>query len=111
MNEEMMPYAQTEKGFVGVDNGPVRDNINIHLTAITARPYATPYHALEMVRKVLAPFHIGLPATNFLAGDSGHEIFEINQFSAYICPLTLVLWKMKTNIPNCLQKKFAYWVH
>jgi len=84
LNEEMMPYAQTEKGFVGVDNGPVRDNINIHLTAITARPYATPYHALEMVRKVLAPFHIGLPATNFLAGDSGHEIFEINQFGERI---------------------------
>lgn len=80
INEEMMPYAQVEKGFVGVDNGPVRDNINIHLTAITAKPYATPYHALEMIRKVLAPFHIGLPSTNFLSGDSGHEIFEINQF-------------------------------
>jgi hypothetical protein len=84
ITEEMMPYAQTEKGFVGVDNGPVRDNINIHLTSITARPYATPYHALEMVRKVLAPFHIGLPATNFLAGDSGHEVFEINQFGERI---------------------------
>lgn len=80
LNEEIMPYAHTEKGFVGVDNGPVRDNINVHLTAITARPYATPYHALEMVRKVLAPFHISLPATNFLDGDSGHEVFEIAQF-------------------------------
>jgi hypothetical protein len=84
INEEIMPYAHTEKGFVGVDNGPVRDNINVHLTAITARPYATPYHALEMVRKVLAPYHIGLPATNFLAGDSGHEIFEIAQFGEKI---------------------------
>jgi hypothetical protein len=80
LNEEMMPYAQTEKGFVGVDNGPVRDNINIHLAAITAKPYATPYHAIEMVRKVLAPFHIFIPAMNFLDGDSGHEVFEINQF-------------------------------
>lgn len=80
ISEEMLPYAQTEKGFVGVDNGPVRDNINIHLTAITAKQYATPYHAIEMVRKVLAPYHIGLPATNFLDGDSGHEVFEINQF-------------------------------
>jgi hypothetical protein len=80
LNEEMLPYAQTEKGFVGVDNGPVRDNINIHLASITAKPYATPYHAMEMVRKVLAPFSIFPPSTNFLDGDSGHEIFEINQF-------------------------------
>ncbi len=80
LNEEMMPFAQTEKGFVGVDNGPVRDNINIHLASITAKPYATPYHAMEMVRKVLAPFSIFPPHMNFLDGDSGHEVFEINQF-------------------------------
>jgi hypothetical protein len=80
LNEEMMPYAQTEKGFVGVDNGPVRDNINIHLASITAKPYATPYHAMEMIRKVLAPFSIFPPKVNFLDGDSGHEVFEINQF-------------------------------
>lgn len=80
LSEEMMPYAQTEKGFVGVDNGPVRDNINIHLASVTARPHATPYHALEMVRKVLAPFSIFPPQTNFLDGDSGHEVFPISQF-------------------------------
>ena len=80
LNEEMMPYAQTEKGFVGVDNGPVRDNINIHLASVTARPHATPYHAMEMIRKVLAPFSIFPPQTNFLDGDSGHEVFQINQF-------------------------------
>jgi hypothetical protein len=80
LSEEMMPYAQTEKGFVGVDNGPVRDNINIHLASVTARPHATPYHAMEMIRKVLAPFSIFPPQTNFLDGDSGHEVFQINQF-------------------------------
>jgi len=80
LNEEMMPFAQTEKGFVGVDNGPVRDNINIHLASVTARPHATPYHAMEMVRKVLAPFSIFPPQTNFLDGDSGHEVFPISQF-------------------------------
>jgi hypothetical protein len=80
LSEEMMPFAQTEKGFVGVDNGPVRDNINIHLASVTARPHATPYHALEMVRKVLAPFSIFPPQTNFLDGDSGHEVFPISQF-------------------------------
>lgn len=80
LSEEMMPYAQTEKGFVGVDNGPVRDNINIHLASVTARSHATPYHAMEMVRKVLAPFSIFPPQTNFLDGDSGHEVFPIKQF-------------------------------
>lgn len=80
LSEEMMPYAQTEKGFVGVDNGPVRDNINIHLASVTARPHATPYHAMEMIRKVLAPFSIFPPQTNFLDGDSGHEVFQIKQF-------------------------------
>ena len=80
LSEEMMPYAQTEKGFVGVDNGPVRDNINIHLAAVTAKCCSTPYHAMEMIRKVLAPFSIFPPKTNFLDGDSGHEVFQINQF-------------------------------
>ena len=80
LNEETMPYAQTEKGFVGVDNGPVRDNINIHLASVTAKPYASPYHAMEIVRKALAAFSIFPPSTNFLDGDSGHEIFAINQF-------------------------------
>ena len=76
----MMPYAQTEKGFVGVDNGPVRDNINIHLASVTAKCCSTPYHAMEMIRKVLAPFSIFPPQTNFLDGDSGHEVFPIKQF-------------------------------
>lgn len=80
LSEEMMPYAQTEKGFVGVDNGPVRDNINIHLAAVTSRSCSTPYHAMEMIRKVLAPFSIFPPQTNFLDGDSGHEVFQIKQF-------------------------------
>jgi hypothetical protein len=65
---------------VGVDNGPVRDNINIHLAAVTAKCCSTPYHAMEMIRKVLAPFSIFPPKTNFLDGDSGHEVFQINQF-------------------------------
>jgi hypothetical protein len=80
INEEMMPFAQTEKGFVGVDNGPVRDNINLILANVTSSSYATPYHALEVIRKAVVPFHISLPATNFLDGDSGHEVFNINQF-------------------------------
>ena len=80
LSEEMMPFAHTEKGFVGVDNGSVRDNINIHLASVTARSCSTPYHAMEMIRKVLAPFSIFPPQTNFLDGDSGHEVFPIKQF-------------------------------
>jgi hypothetical protein len=35
---------------------------------------------MEMIRKVLAPFSIFPPQTNFLDGDSGHEVFPISQF-------------------------------
>lgn len=78
--EEMQPFAHTEKGFVGVDNNAVRDNINLILANVTSSSYATPYHAIEMIRKALAAFHISLPATLFLDGEYGHEVFEINQF-------------------------------
>lgn len=80
LSEEMQPFAHTEKGFVGVDNNAVRDNINLILANVTSSSYATPYHAIEMIRKALAPFHISLPATLFLDGEYGHEVFEINQF-------------------------------
>lgn len=84
LTEEMMPFAATEKGFVGVDNGPVRDNINIILTQATARPFPTPYLALETVRRVLMSFHIALPATNFMDGEEGQEVFSIDQFGAKV---------------------------
>lgn len=80
ITEEILPFAQTEKGFVGIDNGPVRDNINLLLAGVTAGPHATPYHALESVRRVLMSFHIALPATSFLDGETGHEAFKIDQF-------------------------------
>lgn len=80
LNENIMPFAQTEKGFVGVDNGAVRDNINMLLSRATAMSVSSPYHAMEAVRKVLATYHIFIPNTNFLDGDSGHEIFTVNQF-------------------------------
>lgn len=78
--EEILPFAQTEKGFVGIDNEPVRDNINLLLAAATKMPCPTPYHALESIRKILMSYHIALPATNFLDGDAGQEVFVIDQF-------------------------------
>lgn len=84
LSEEIMPFAQTEKGFVGIDNGPVRDNINLLLANVTDKSYSTPYHALEAVRRVLVSFHIALPATNFLDGEAGQEVFQINQFGSKV---------------------------
>lgn len=80
IKENITPFAQTEKGFVGIDNGPVRDNINMLLSQATLMPFSTPYHALEVVRRILASYHIFIPQTKFLDGDSGHEVFMINQF-------------------------------
>lgn len=82
LNEEIMPFAQIEKGVVGIDNDPVRDAINNHLTAVTERSFTTPYIALESVRKVLSSFHIFIPATNFMDGNSGYEAFKISQFGS-----------------------------
>lgn len=81
LNEDStMKYLQTKGGIVDVDSEPVRDNINMLLSNVTSVTYLTPYHALEMVRKALAGFHISLPATNFLEGDSGYESWTISQF-------------------------------
>ena len=80
IKENVNLFAQTEQGFVGVDNGAVRDNINMLLSGATAMSFPTPYHAMETVRKVLASHHIFIPTTNFLDGDSGHEVYTVNQF-------------------------------
>jgi len=80
LSEETMPQALTDKEFVGVESEAVRDNINNLLKGVTAKPFVTPYIALERVRKVLAYFHIFLPAYNFMQGDYGYNIFNINQF-------------------------------
>lgn len=77
-----MPQALADKEFVGVESEAVRDNINNLIKGVTAKPFVTPYIALERVRKVLAYFHISLPANNFMQGDYGYNIFNINQFGA-----------------------------
>ena len=82
LSEETMPQALADKEFVGVESEAVRDNINNLIKGVTAKPFVTPYIALERVRKVLAYFHISLPANNFMQGDYGYNIFNINQFGA-----------------------------
>jgi hypothetical protein len=82
LSEETMPQALADKEFVGVESEAVRDNINSLLKGVTAKPFVTPYIALERVRKVLAYFHISLPAHNFMQGDYGYSVFNINQFGS-----------------------------
>lgn len=84
INEETMPFAQTDKGFIGVEDSAVRDNINSLLSSATAKSFVTPYIALERVAKVLANFHIFLPKYTFMEGDSGTTVFPVNQFGEKI---------------------------
>lgn len=106
ISEEILPFAQTEKGFVGIDNGPVRDNINLLLANVTTMPYSTPYHALEAVRKTLISFHIALPATQFLDGDEGVEVFPINQFGKKMG--VLPTGEVVTQMPSAYYVYFEY---
>ena len=84
VNEETMPFAQTDKGFVGVEDPAVRDNINNLLDGVTAKNFITPYIGLERISKVLANFHISVPKYTFAGGDEGVTAFEINQFGPKI---------------------------
>ena len=106
ISEEILPFAQTEKGFVGIDNGPVRDNINLLLANVTTMPYSTPYHAMEAVRRVLVSFHISLPATNFMSGEAGHEAFPINQFGKKMG--VLPTGDVVTQMPSAYYVYFEY---
>jgi hypothetical protein len=80
MSEEVSPFALTGKGIIDVQDEEVRDNINALLNGVTMKNSPTPYTALEHVKKVLANFHIFLPRTKFLEGDSGYDVWNINQF-------------------------------
>lgn len=78
--EETMPQSLSDKEFVGVESEAVRDNINGLIKGVTSKAFITPYIGLERVRKVLAYFHISIPSYNFMQGDYGYNIFNINQF-------------------------------
>lgn len=80
LKEEVSPFALTSKGIIDINDEDVRDNINALLNGVTDRNSPTPYTALEHVKKVLANFHIFLPRTPFLEGDSGYEVWPVNQF-------------------------------
>lgn len=80
ITEEITPQALTDKEFVGVESESVRDNINSLLSGVTTKPVVTPYISLERIRKALAYYHIFIPAHQFMDGNSGNVIFNINQF-------------------------------
>ena len=80
VQEEVTPTAYTDRGILDIDDPAVRDNINALLTSSLKSCKLTPYIALEKARKVLAYFHIHLPATPFMEGDHGVQVFNVNQF-------------------------------
>jgi hypothetical protein len=80
LSEEVVPQALSDKGFIGIEDESVRDNINSLLNGVTTRPVVTPYISLERVRKVLSYYHIYLPAHQFMQGDCGNKVFNISQF-------------------------------
>jgi hypothetical protein len=84
MNEETMPFAGTDQGFVGIEDPAVRDNLNQLLAGVTHDKFITPYIALERVAKALANYHIFVPKHSFLEGDSGMVTFPINQFGGKV---------------------------
>lgn len=80
LKEEVNPTSFTDRGVLDISNSAVRDNINTLLAGSTKSCKLTPYIALEKVRKTLAYFHIHLPGTQFLEGDHGVQVFDVNQF-------------------------------
>lgn len=84
VNEETMPFAQTDSGLIGIEDPAVRDNINTLIDGVTSKGFITPYIGLERISKVLANFHIFLPKYTFADGDEGVTTFEINQFGSKI---------------------------
>lgn len=80
MKEEVQPTALTNRGVIDIQKDDVRDNINALLNGVTEKSSPTPYTALEHVKKVLANFHIFLPKTPFMDGESGYEVWNVSQF-------------------------------
>ena len=84
LREETNPFSGTPEGFVGIEDSATRDYLNALLAGITSGRFLTPYIALERVSKVLASYHIFLPKTSFLEGDSGSAIWPVNQFGGKV---------------------------
>ena len=80
LKEEVVPASFVDSGKMNIDDDAVRDNINILLGGTLASCVLTPYIALEKARKVLAYFHIHLPAIRFMEGDHGVQVFDAEQF-------------------------------
>jgi hypothetical protein len=79
VSEETIPVALNEAS-LDVSSQETRDEINIYLNGVTSESFITPYVALERVRKVLATYHVFLPASVYLDGSTGVKVFGISQF-------------------------------
>jgi hypothetical protein len=80
ITEEVDLTQNVERGEIGIDNNPVKENINNLLTNALACSFVTPYIGLERVAKVLANFHFHLPKVPYLEGNHGVQVFDLNQF-------------------------------
>lgn len=62
-----------------IDFRSVRDEINRKLHYVDSS--LTPYIGLERARKILAPYSVFIPATNYMEGSTGVRTFNVVQFN------------------------------
>jgi hypothetical protein len=84
MNEDHGHTPTPDAGRIDIDDRSVQVRINAALADHLIASVVTPYVGLERVRKALAPFHIHIPGVQFLEGEEGHHLFEVNQFGTKI---------------------------
>ena len=79
VSEETIPVALNE-GSLDVGSQDIRDEVNVYLNGVTGECFVTPYVAFERIRRVLATYHIFLPASIFFDGSTGVKIFNVSQY-------------------------------
>lgn len=84
VNEDHCHAPTVDHGRIDINDKNVQVRINAALANALFASCITPYVGLERVRKALAPFHIHIPGVNFLEGEDGEHIFEVNQFGPKI---------------------------
>ena len=80
LNEDFDTAVYNSDGGISINDPSVVDGINANLERTTARPFRTPYNALEEIRKIFAYYKIFLPNSVFLDQTDGNDVFEISQF-------------------------------
>jgi len=84
LNEDFDLAIYNSDGGISIDDPTVVSAINANLERTTARPFITPYNALEEIRKILSYYKIFLPKSVFLDQNHGHDVFQISQFGEKI---------------------------